>query len=120
MKISAALASVSNLYVETAPFIYFYFVERNAVYIERVRDIFRRVAHGSLVVQTSVITLTEVLMMPIQMARIDYERAYRSMLLQTRNIEAIAVSSQIADDAARLRALHRLRTPDALHMATAL
>ena len=35
------------------------------------------------------------------------------------NLEWIAPSLEIADAAARMRALHRLRTPDALQAATA-
>jgi predicted nucleic acid-binding protein len=36
------------------------------------------------------------------------------------NLRWVAPNLEIADLAARLRAFHRLRTPDALHAATAL
>ena len=118
MKISAALANITLLGVEAAPFIYF--VEKNPNYLDQVRDIFRYVDAGRLQIVTSAITLTEVLVMPIQKNQPHYEREYRDMLSNAANITTVSVSSEIAELAARLRAKYRLRTPDALHVATAI
>jgi predicted nucleic acid-binding protein len=85
-----------------------------------VRAIFQRVDAGSLQIVTSVITLTEVLVMPIQTGHTRYEREYREMLLNTQDITTTSVSPVIAEQAARLRAKYRLRTPNALHIATAI
>jgi predicted nucleic acid-binding protein len=41
------------------------------------------------------------------------------MLLNTRNLETLPVSPQIAIEAARLRAAYGLKTPDSIQMATA-
>lgn len=98
MKVDAALGEVSLLAIETAPFIYF--VEENTVYIDRMDAVFRQVNAGLRVV-TSVITLTEVLLMPFTMGQTRFERAYREMLLNTRQITSLPVSSRIAEQAAR-------------------
>lgn len=118
MKISAALADVTVLAVDTTPFIYF--VEQNPTYINRVRPIFRSIASGDLKAFTSVITLTEVLVMPIQTGHTRYAHEYREMLLNSEHITTVSVDSSIAEQAARLRARYSLKTPDALHIATAI
>lgn len=69
---------------------------------------------------SSVITLTEVLNQPMKLARADLERAYRDILLNSNRFHLLDVTTAIADVAARLRAEYSLRTPDALHVATAL
>lgn len=118
MKISDALTDVRTLAIETAPFIYF--VEQHPTYVDRMRAIFHRVNRGTLQVITSVITLTEVLVMPIQTGHVQYQQEYREMLLNTAHISTLSVSSVIADRAASLRVQYGLRTADALHVATAL
>lgn len=118
MKISDALNNVQLIGIETAPFIYY--VEQNSTYLDRMRAIFQMVDSGTPQVITSVITLTEVLIMPIRTGHTQYEQEYRDMLLNTANITALSVSAPIAEQAAHLRARYNLRTPDALHIATAL
>ena len=113
-----ALAGVDVLGIETAPFIYF--VEQHPKYIDRMRSIFQQVNQGLPQVITSVITLTEVLVMPIEKDQERYQREYRAMLLRTKAITIVPVSVAIAEQAAHLRAKYRLRTPDAIHLATAL
>lgn len=118
MSIDAALAGVNLLGVDTAPFIYF--IEKHPVYVDQVRAIFQRVNTGMSQVITSVITLTEVLGLPLEMQHLHFESEYRAMLLNTDGITTLPVSIPIAEQAARLRATYKLRTPDALHVATAI
>lgn len=42
------------------------------------------------------------------------------MLLNIESITALPVNAIVAEQAAQLRTIYRLRTPDALHVATAL
>ncbi|MEP7336274.1 MAG: PIN domain-containing protein [Acidobacteriota bacterium] len=48
------------------------------------------------------------------------QQEYRELLLRGLNFTTLAVSAAIAERAAELRARYRLRTPDALQIATAL
>jgi predicted nucleic acid-binding protein len=68
---------------------------------------------------TSTITMTELLVQPYR--EFDEQRVDEFFALPSTfpNLEWVAPSLEIADLAARLRALHRLRTPDALQAATA-
>jgi predicted nucleic acid-binding protein len=118
VKLSDALRGINHLCIETAPFIYF--VERNPTYIDRMRAVFQMLDKGLIEGTTSVITLTEVLMKPIQVGDKTLATAYRELLLNTRHIQVEPISIPVADKAAALRATYNLRTPDALQVATAL
>lgn len=66
IKIDDALSRVVRLGLDTAPVIYFIFIEANPRYDELVTEIFQRVSHGALTGVTSVITLSEVLVQPMR------------------------------------------------------
>jgi predicted nucleic acid-binding protein len=113
-----ALSGVSALGFDTAPIIYF--VEAHPHYDALVTEIFRRVAAGPLRGITSVVTLTEVLVHPIQQGDMQLSDEYRSLLLTSRDFQTLPIDADIAEQAASLRARYGLRTPDALQIATAL
>ena len=58
--------------------------------------------------------------MPIQLGRQDLLQAYTNLLLRGANLRLESTDAQVAIRAAQLRAKYHLRTPDALHVATAL
>ncbi|MEZ4667866.1 MAG: PIN domain-containing protein [Anaerolineae bacterium] len=118
MKISQALAGVQVLGVDTSPFIYL--VEKHPVYEGRVVSIFQEVNSGAIQAVTSMLTLTEVLTMPLAKKQPHYVREYREMLLNTQSIVAVKIDQQIAERAAELRARYGLKTPDAMQVATCL
>lgn len=64
--------------------------------------------------------MTELLVLPYREG--DEQRAndFYGLLATYPNLTWIAPNLEIADLAARIRALHRLRTPDALQAATAV
>lgn len=117
-KLDDALVGVTRLGFDTAPVIYF--VEANPKYDALVTEIFQRVTNGALLGTTSVITLSEVLVQPILHQHALLQQEYRDLLLLGLNFTTLAVSATIAERAAELRARYRLRTPDALQIATAL
>lgn len=67
-----------------------------------------------------IVLLAEVLVEPLLQGRQDLQQAYRSILQSSQNFYLVNVSEFIAEEAARLRAQYSLRTPDPIHMATAL
>lgn len=113
--LDAALAGVTALGIDTAPFIYF--VESHPSYIDVVREVFRRVDTGTIAGYSSVITITEVLTVPLASKQIQLAADYRSLLLGSRNFIILPIDALVAEKAAELRARYRLRTPDALQIA---
>jgi predicted nucleic acid-binding protein len=118
MKIEEALGGISRLAFDTAPIIYF--VEANPTYDALVSNIFNRIASGVLEGRTSVISLSEVLVRPILERRSDLQDAYRELLLKSSNFQTLPINAMVAENAARLRAVHGLRLPDALQVAFAI
>jgi predicted nucleic acid-binding protein len=103
--------------LDTAPLIYF--IERHPLYFPIVEPFFAFVARGEIEVVTSTITLTEVLVHPYRLGNPALARQYSDILLDARNVTALPVSARIAAEAARLRAMHGIRTPEAIQLATA-
>lgn len=118
MPLDDALAGVTVLAIDTAPFIYL--IERHPVYLDRVRAVFERVDSGVIQGYCSTLTLTEVLTRPYQVGDMDLINTYRRLLRSSRHLTLLPISADIADRAADLRARYRLRTPDALQLASAL
>lgn len=116
--LDAALAGVTALGFDTAPLIYF--IERHPFYGVLMRELFRRVDIGAIAGYTSTITVAEVLTKPYQVQDDLLARRYRTLLLRSRNFIVVPVDSVIADTAAEIRARYRLRTRDALQLATAM
>ena len=69
---------------------------------------------------TSTITMTELLVQPYRKSDEQRVDEFYGLLSTYPNLDWVAPNLEIADLAARLRALYRLRTPDALQAATAI
>jgi predicted nucleic acid-binding protein len=118
MKLDDALRTVNLLGLDTSPFIYF--VERNLLYVDLMREVFKRLTDGNFAVCSSVITLTEVLVQPFRQNNPTLANDYRDLLFNAGNFRLLSLTASIAELAAELRAKYNLRTPDALQIATAL
>lgn len=103
--------------LDTAPLIYF--VEEHPAYLSFLDPFFVSIDRGEIEVVTSTLTISEVLVHPIRHANLALSRQYSEILLKSAHLRTIAVSPEIAADAAELRATSRLRTPDAIQPATA-
>jgi predicted nucleic acid-binding protein len=103
--------------LDTAPLIYF--IEENSTYIEVVQLFFEAMDRGNFKVVTSTLTLLEVLVHPLRQNNGDLAAEYRDILLNSR-LMTLEVSITIAEQAARLRAAHNIRTPDAIQISAAL
>ncbi len=100
--------------------VFIYHLEANPLYVSLTTDIFNWLLVPGNRAITSTLTMVEVLVQPYREANEGLQRAYFGLLSQYPNLYWIPPDLQIADAAARLRAAHRLRTPDAIHIATAI
>ena len=100
------------------PFIYY--TEENPDYINAIAPFFEAIEHGEITIITSIVTLLEVLVHPTKSGNADLAKKYRELLFKTKGIKTIDVTQEVAEEAARLRASYNIRTPDAIHVATAI
>lgn len=68
----------------------------------------------------SELTLLELTVRPLQLGRQDVADDYEVLLEHFPNLELQPISREVLLEAASLRARHRLRTPDAIQIATGL
>ena len=106
------------VYMDANAFIYC--VERIEPYLTAAAPLWDALDAGSSQVATSELTLLEVLVKPLREGNGTLTDRYRQVLLRTVGLTPLPITRDILEAAARLRAAHKLKTPDALHAATAL
>lgn len=112
------MAELRHLGVDTAPFIYF--IENHPSFASPIQSIIERAEAGEIKLVTSVLTLTEVLSQPLEKRAAGIADAYRAVLLKSPELSLRPIDRATAEQAAELRAAYRLKTADALQIATAL
>jgi len=108
----------STVGLDTGPLIYY--IEEHPGFLAKVRPFFEAAERGEFRIVTSFVTLIEVLVHPLREGRPELAQEYRNILLHSPALTAIPLDEGIAEEAARLRARHNLRTPDAIQLATAI
>ena len=111
----ASLPEGAVVLVDTAPIIYV--LESHAKLASRFEPLFAAHVEGRLALAVSTVTIAEVLTGPFGAGEEALARRYRAALESWRVVE---LTSEIAEQAARLRARHRLKLPDAVQLASAL
>jgi predicted nucleic acid-binding protein len=100
--------------------IFIYQLEANPRYVTLTDPVFAWLEQPNHEAVTSTITMTELLVQPYRDSGEQRVDEFYALLSSYPNLEWIAPDLEAADIAARLRANHRLRTPDALQAATAV
>jgi predicted nucleic acid-binding protein len=103
--------------VDTAIFIYF--IEEHPTYLPVVSPLFEQADQGVRELVTSSVTLLELLVVPYRTGDRLAAR-YEALLTHSRGIRLVDITRAQIHAAAQLRALTRVRTPDALQLAAAL
>jgi len=115
---SLNLPRAGTVYADTQ--ILVYSVERHPRYIHLLAPLWELASRGELRICSSDLALMEVLVLPIRNRNAALQRDYRYALLDS-NLVLLSITRTVLREAARLRAeMPRLRTPDAIHAATAL
>jgi len=103
--------------VDTAIFIYF--IEAAPAWLPAITPLFRAADLGQRELVTSAVTLLEVLVVPYRANDEALASRYEALLTRSRGIRLIDVTRDQLRQAARLRALTGVRTPDALQLTAA-
>lgn len=98
-----------------------YTVERVQPHVDALRAFWRWANARGLAVLTSELTVLESLVGPLKANDQRLTARFRRLLFQSANLRLIPVSRTVLERAAQLRAqTPALKTPDAIHAATAL
>lgn len=118
---SAALKQIpagSRIALDTVSFVYF--LERHPTFYQSAKDLFERIEKGKLEAMASTLVLTELLVPAFRAEDSSRAQDVSRLLSHFPHLELVDVTATIAYNASQLRAESSLRTPDALHLATAL
>ena len=107
-----------NIALDTVVFVYF--LERHIYHFPIIKNLFHRIEQGHINGLMSSLVYTELLVPAYRAGRSDLAMRTFNYLGRFPNLTTISVSPPISREAARLRATYGLRTPDAIHAATAL
>lgn len=111
-----SLPASGLVYLDASPIIYT--VEKHPVYGPLVQPLWQAAQAKAIEVVTSELAIMETLVGPLKSGDTTLERAYEQALLGT-EMRLLPITQPVLREAARLRATTRLKTPDALHAATA-
>jgi len=100
--------------------VFIYQLENNPRYTDLTNHVFAWLEQTGHAAVASTITMTELLVQPYRMSDFQQVNEFYALLSTYPNLDWVAPSLLVADTAARIRAAHRLRTPDALQAATAI
>jgi predicted nucleic acid-binding protein len=111
------LPKSSIVYVDTQ--ILIYSVEKHPAYWLLLRPMWLKSATGDIQIISSELALLETLVAPLKNADSVLVTAYETLLWST-EMQLIPITRAILREAAQLRAQINLKTPDAIHAATAI
>lgn len=118
MNLADRLQTVTRLFLDTAPVIYY--VEAHPKYLPVIEVVFDRLDRDELVAVTSPVTLAECLVFPYRLKQAELIQTFSDLLVAGANITFVEINHAIARRAAELRAEHNLSLADALQVAAAL
>lgn len=104
--------------VDTAIFIYF--IEEEPRFVPHILPLFEDADAGKRELITSALTLLEVLVVPYRGGNTSLAHRYELLLTRSRGIRLTELSRDQLRAAAQLRAATGVKTPDALHLVSAL
>ena len=104
--------------LDTAAFIYW--IEESPSFLAALAPVFRAADSGDIEIVSSALTLLEVLVVPYRAGNLALADRYEALLTRSRGVRLIDIDTGQLRGAAQLRAVHGLRTPDALQLAAAL
>jgi predicted nucleic acid-binding protein len=112
------LSPGQSLFLDTAPLIHLF--EEHEQYLAPVQRALDDAHANGVHLVSSMVTYIEILTAPTREGHTALAARYREYLTNSEGLSIYPLNITVADEAARLRAQHALRTPDAIQMATAM
>jgi predicted nucleic acid-binding protein len=118
MKIAERLQTVTRVFLDTAPVIYY--VEANPRYRPIVEVVFDRLDNGALTAVTSPVTLAECLVFPYRLGQSQTAQDFADLIVNGSNTVFALIEQDAAKKAADLRVRYNLSLTDAFQVAVAI
>jgi len=100
--------------------VFIYLINTTSPFSAIAADVFQQLQQQSMTGVTSVLTLTELLVKPLQTDRRGLAARYEALVRSMPNVAVVDIDARVARRAAALRAKHATSTADSLQIAAAL
>ena len=117
-KLQQKLKECNCIAIDTNLFIYL--VEKNPNYAEAAKYVFERVERGLLHAVTSSLVIEELLVKPFEVGDFILAKRYKTLISAFPNLTLREIDHAVLEKSAEIRAKYKIRTPDAIFIATAL
>ena len=117
-RISSALAGHTTVALDTCVLVYY--LEDNPSFGQQADTVITNIVTGHNQAILATMALLELQVGPYAKQELETAEGYYTFLGNLPNFHWVPMSMTIADRAAQLRAAHRIKTPDAVHLATAI
>lgn len=107
----------SPLFLDTPCFIYL--VENHPKFALLLKSVFSDLGKGEIRVITSVVTVAEVLVKPLELKRDNLVQKYHELFTQVPALQVVSPTYSTAREAAFIRSLHRFTLTDSFQLALA-
>ncbi len=111
------LPTGSNVYIDTPVFIYT--LENHPDFYPLLKPLWEKFENNEISIATSELIITEALVSPLRSANVRSIMNYEQLMFHA-GINLLPIDRNILLIATNLRVKYRLKTPDAIHAATAL
>jgi predicted nucleic acid-binding protein len=100
--------------------LFIYHFENHELLGPSAEKLLRGAENGAFHLVTSMLTLLELLVVPKRLGLLSLCQKYRELLDSFPNLSLQPIDREVLEVASDLRAAHTIRTPDAIHLATAI
>jgi len=101
--------------------IFIYPLEENKKYLPYTELLLEKLLpQGKINATCSALVLTELLIRPMREKRLDLVLSYKALMIGFPHLSIISVDPQVAEQAAYFRSAYNQKTPDSIHLASAL
>lgn len=118
MKVEVVLETISKVFIDTAPVIYY--IEGSTYFFPVVDAFFQGLLLRNIQGIVSPVTLAECLVMPVRLKNTQVQQSFIDFLTNTKEIEMANIDEIVGRQAVELRVSYGLKLPDALQIAVAI
>jgi predicted nucleic acid-binding protein len=112
-----SLPTGSKVYIDSVVFIYT--LQGNSTFFDVMKPMWEKFQNRDITIICSELAIPEVLFSAVRSGNQDLLNTYKSLLFNS-SIVLVPVNQEVLLMATELRVKYRLKTPDAIHAATAL
>ncbi len=112
------LPESGTIYLDTSPVIYS--VEKIVPYVDLMAPVWQSAKSGAIQLVSSQLLLLETLIKPVRDSDSKLESIYRQLLTESKEFQLQPIDLSVLEQAIQLRSEVGLKTPDAIHVATAI